>query len=77
MKAELDDLEKDFSEHTLDKLADKNFELSSTKSIDGKFVDFEDDLESNAISADQEMGLLGRDTRKRSTLSVPDNLFPE
>lgn len=77
MKAELDDLEKDFSEHNLDKLAGRNFEISSTKSIDGKFTDFEEALENNAIPAGQEMELLGPDSRKMSTLSVPDNLFPE
>jgi hypothetical protein len=76
MKAEIDDLEKDFSEHTLDKLVNQHYESSNGNNTDDKLMDFDDVLENDLIP--KKFGISENiDRRKSATLTIPGDLIRE
>ena len=73
MKAEIEELENDFSIHTLDQLVKSNYSVPNNKNIEEPAEDFAKVLEREEGVA---LGLNNKSC-KASSLSVPGNNIPE
>lgn len=76
MKAEIEELENDFSMHTLDKLTKGTSSTFGMQPGDGSPDNLEDALEEEMINKKQSLLEL-KDNRKMSALSVPEGNISE
>lgn len=70
MKAEIEELEQDFSHQTLDQLVRQSFGSASVRASDNKIGDLEDPFAKDSPLSPNELTPLGRN-RKKSMLEAP------